>query len=128
MFLQRRNINVELRSNVDYEVIIPEDVKDWVTQITGRSSRVDNLIFNIAANPTYDNRSAKVIIKDKNSKLADTLNINQTQVNAIILTQEKYEIPSKGQNIKVEVKSNIKYDIIIPDNAENGLNKFNPEH
>lgn len=118
------NINVELRSNVDYEVIIPEDVKDWVTQITGRSSRVDNLIFNIAANPTYDNRSAKVIIKDKNSKLADTLNINQTQVNAIILTQEKYEIPSKGQNIKVEVKSNIKYDIIIPDNAREWIKQI----
>ncbi|MEQ2978050.1 BACON domain-containing protein [Butyricimonas faecihominis] len=118
------NINVELRGNVDYEVIIPEDVKDWVTQITGRSSRVDNLIFNIAANPTYDNRSAKVIIKDKNSKLADTLNINQTQVNAIILTQEKYEIPSKGQNIKVEVKSNIKYDIIIPDNAREWIKQI----
>ena len=118
------NINVELRSNVDYEVIIPEDVKDWVTRITGRSSRVDNLIFNIAANPTYDNRSAKVIIKDKNSELADTLNINQTQVNAIILTQEKYEIPSEGQNIKIEVKSNIKYDIIIPDNAREWIKQI----
>ena len=118
------NINVELRSNVDYEVIIPEDVKDWVTRITGRSSRVDNLIFNIEANPTYDNRSAKVIIKDKNSELADTLNINQTQVNAIILTQEKYEIPSEGQNIKIEVKSNIKYDIIIPDNAKEWIKQI----
>lgn len=118
------NINVELRSNVDYEVIIPEDVKDWVNRITSRSSRVDNLIFNIAANPTYDNRSAKVIIKDKNSELADTLNINQTQVNAIILTQEKYEIPSEGQNIKIEVKSNIKYDIIIPDNAKEWIKQI----
>ena len=118
------NINVELRSNVDYEVIIPEDVKDWVNRITSRSSRVDNLIFNIAANPTYDNRSAKVIIKDKNSELADTLNINQTQVNAIILTQEKYEIPSEGQNIKIEVKSNIKYDIIIPDNAREWIKQI----
>ena len=118
------NINVELRSNVDYEVIIPEDVKDWVNRITSRSSRVDNLIFNIAANPTYDNRSAKVIIKDKNSELADTLNINQTQVNAIILTQEKYEIPSAGQNIKIEVKSNIKYDIIIPDNAKEWIKQI----
>lgn len=118
------NINVELRSNVDYEVIIPEDVKDWVNRITSRSSRVDNLIFNIAANPTYDNRSTKVIIKDKNSELADTLNINQTQVNAIILTQEKYEIPSEGQNIKIEVKSNIKYDIIIPDNAKEWIKQI----
>lgn len=109
------NINVELKSNVDYDVIIPEDVKDWVTQITNRSSRVDRLIFNIAQNQTYDNRSTKVIIKDKNSELADTLYINQTQLNALILTQSTYEIPAEGQNIKVEIKSNIKYEFIIPD-------------
>ena len=109
------NINVELKSNVDYDVIIPEDVKDWVTQITSRSSRVDRLIFNIAQNQTYDNRSTKVIIKDKNSELADTLYINQTQLNALILTQSTYEIPAEGQNIKVEIKSNIKYEFIIPD-------------
>ena len=60
------NINVELKSNVDYDVIIPEDVKDWVTQITSRSSRVDRLIFNIAQNQTYDNRSKKVIIYKSN--------------------------------------------------------------
>ena len=118
------NINVELRSNVDYEVIIPEDVKDWVNRITSRSSRVDNLIFNIAANPTYDNRSAKVIIKDKNSELADTLNINQTQVNAIILTQEKYEIPSEGQQISIEIKSNIEYDILLSTDAEKWVEKI----
>ncbi len=119
-----KSINVELRSNVDYEVIIPEDVKEWITQITSRSSRVDNLIFNIAANLTYDNRSAKVIIKDKNSELADTLRINQTQLDALVLTQDKYEIPAEGQNIKVEIKSNIQYDIIIPNNAKEWIKQI----
>ena len=99
------NINVELRSNVDYEVIIPEDVKDWVTRITGRSSRVDNLIFNIAANPTYDNRSAKVIIKDKNSELSDTLNISQppknTYIGNIVLSNDNDLIKLKNNGSEI---------------------------
>lgn len=82
------------------------------------------MIFNIAQNQTYDNRSTKVIIKDKNSELADTLYINQAQLNALILTQSIYEVPAEGQNIKVEIKSNIKYDIIIPNNVREWIKQI----
>lgn len=106
-------INVELKTNVDYEVIIPEDAKDWIEQLASRASRVDRLSFAISENITYDDRQAEIVIKDKNSDLADTLCVIQEQVNAIILGRDKYEISSDGEVISVEVKSNIDHKIVI---------------
>ena len=106
-------INVELKTNVDYEVIIPEEAKDWIEQLASRASRVDRLSFAISGNITYDDRQAGIIIKDKNSDLADTLHVIQSQVNAIILSQNTYKVPAEGMQITIELKSNIKYEAFI---------------
>lgn len=108
-------INVELKTNVDYEVIIPEDAKEWIEQLVSRASRVDKLSFTILESTIYDERQAEIIIKDKNSDLADTLHVIQKQVDAIILSQDKYEISSAGETISVEIQHNIQYEVIIPD-------------
>lgn len=102
-------INVELKTNVDYEVIIPEDAKEWVEQLVSRASRVDKLSFTILESTIYDERQAEIIIKDKNSDLADTLHIIQGEVKAIIVSQKEYEIDEYGGEITVEVKSNIAF-------------------
>lgn len=111
-------INVELKTNVDYEVIIPEDAKDWIEQLASRASRVDRLSFAISKNIIYDDRQAGIIIKDKNSDLADTLRVIQRQVNAIILSQNTYKVPAEGMKITVELKSNIKYEAFISKDAQ----------
>ena len=108
-------INVELKTNVDYEVIIPEDAKEWLEQLASKASRVDKLSFTILESTIYDERQAEIIIKDKNSDLADTLHVIQKQVDAIILRQNRYEISSAGETISVEIQHNIQYEIIIPD-------------
>ena len=108
-------INVELKTNIDYEVIIPEDAKEWIEQLVSRASRVDKLSFTILESTIYDERQAEIIIKDKNSDLADTLHVIQKQVDAIILSQDKYEISSAGETISVEIQHNIQYEVIIPD-------------
>ena len=114
-------INVELKTNVDYEVIIPEDAKEWVEQLVSRASRVDKLSFTILESTIYDERQAEIIIKDKNSDLADTLHVIQKQVDAIILRQNRYEISSAGETISVEILHNIQYEIIIPDTVSSWI-------
>ena len=110
-------IDVELKTNADYEVIIPEDAKEWVEQLVSRASRVDKLSFVISENTAYDDRQAEIVIKDRNSDLADTLHVIQKQVDAIILSQDKYEISSAGETISVEIQHNIQYEVIIPDSV-----------
>lgn len=103
-------INVELKTNVDYEVIIPEDAKEWIEQLVSRASRVDKLSFTILESTIYDERQAEIIIKDKNSDLADTLHIIQGEVKAIIVSQKEYEFDEYGGVITVEVKSNVPFN------------------
>lgn len=71
-----KDITVELKTNIDYDITIPEEVKSWINQVTSRASRVDQLKFHIATN-TEKSRTAKILIKDKNSQLSDTLYITQ---------------------------------------------------
>lgn len=71
-----KDITVELRTNVDYEVTIPSNATSWISQITTKAIRTDQLKFHITKNEG-NSRDAKIVIKDKNSDLSDTLFIVQ---------------------------------------------------
>lgn len=70
-------LDVELKSNVNYEVDIPIEAVDWVSSIDIRDFRVDKLSFQIEENLSYQERSVDIVIQDKNSQLVDTLCIKQ---------------------------------------------------
>ncbi|MFR3331230.1 MAG: BACON domain-containing protein [Odoribacter splanchnicus] len=114
---ERKDITVELKTNVDYEVTVPDSVSSWVSLIQTKAIRTDKLNFSIAKNESTNSRKAIVIIKDKNSLLTDTLHINQSQKNALILTQKKYDIKAEGKDITVELKTNVDYEVTVPDSV-----------
>ncbi|MDE7373795.1 MAG: hypothetical protein K2M86_00460, partial [Odoribacter sp.] len=73
-----QELTVELRTNVDYEIVIPDTVSDWVSCLPeSRAVRTDRLQLLIGENEQPEERRAVVIVKDKNSELADTLHIRQ---------------------------------------------------
>lgn len=112
-----KTIEVELKSNINYDIIIPDSVSSWINRIQTKAIRTDKINLQIKANIKYDNRQADIIFKDKDSSLADTLKINQVQKNAIILTQKHYQAKATGEDLTVELNSNIEYDVIIPQDA-----------
>lgn len=116
-----QNVEVELRTNVDFEVTIPDSVSGWINLIQTRAIRTDKVNLSIEENEGYDSRNAVIIFKDKNSELSDTLRIKQAQKNAIILGQKKYDLPQVGGNIVVEVQSNIQYQVTIPTKFQSWL-------
>ena len=89
---EKQDILVELKTNVDYDITIPDSVSSWISLLETKASRTDRLNLSIAANEETDARSALVLIKDKNSDLADTLYINQFQLNSIVLKEKNYEL------------------------------------
>lgn len=116
-----QNVEVELRTNVDFVVTIPDSVSGWINLIQTRAIRTDKVNLSIEENEGYDSRNAVIIFKDKNSELSDTLRIRQAQKNAIILGQKKYDLPQVGGNITVEVQSNIQYQVTIPTKFQSWL-------
>ena len=107
-------VRVQLRSNVDYEVIIPEDV-DWVEQI--QSDKADELVFNVKPNDKTEDREAVITVKDKNSDLSQTFTIKQI-VGSIILEDSYFEVDAKGGSIEVNLSTDIDFEVIIPENID----------
>ena len=120
----KESIEVELKSNVDYSISIPSSASHWIKLLETKAIRTDKIYFEIEENTTYDNRSAQVFIKDKNSSLCDTLYINQLQQNALILSQKQYEVLAGGERISIEVQSNIDYEIIIPKTVQEWIEQM----
>ena len=102
-------VRVQLRSNVDYEVIIPEDV-DWVEQI--QSDKADELVFNVKPNSETSTREAEITVKDRNSELCQIFTIVQTS-GSIVLDETYYEVPASGDTLDIVFTSDVEYEIII---------------
>ena len=107
-------VRVQLRSNVDYEVIMPENT-DWVEQI--QSDKADELIFNVKPNDKTEDRKAEITVKDKNSNLSQTFTIKQI-VGSIILEDSYFEVDAKGGSIEVNLSTDIDFEVIIPENID----------
>ena len=117
----KESIEVELKPNVDYSISIPSSASHWIKLLETKAIRTDKIYFEIEENTTYDNRSAQIFIRDKNSDLSDTLTINQSQLNALIIGQKDYKIPVEGQQISIEIKSNIDYEVILSKTAQSWI-------
>ena len=50
--------------------------------------------------------------------MADTIHVYQAQKDELILTQDTYYVSSEGENINVELKSNVDYDVIMPEDVK----------
>jgi len=107
------SVAAELKSNISYDITIPADAP-WVTKVKSKALVTSQHEFAVAANDGYDSRSTKIIFKDKNSSLSDTLTINQAQKDALILTQKRFNVPSSSSTVSVELRSNISYTVLLP--------------
>ena len=102
-------VRVQLRSNVDYEVIVPEDV-DWVEQL--QSDKADELVFSVKPNSETSTREAEITVKDRNSELSQIFTIVQTS-GSIVLDETYFEVPARGDTLDIVFTSDVEYEIII---------------
>lgn len=122
-----KDITVELKTNVDYEVTIPNDAVTWLFQVTTRAIRTDQLKFHIDFNKGANNRSAKVLVKDKNSELSDTIYISQLPLGEIKLSQKVFNIEAVGGDISTILTTNVDYEVLIPYQYQDWITKLEAE-
>ena len=73
--------------------------------------------FIVDKNTTYDSREATVTFTDKTTGASGVVTVKQSQKDAIILGSNKYSLPYEGGTVAVKLKSNVKYDVEVADNA-----------
>jgi len=76
----------------------------------------NTLTIHVKENDETDDRNA--IIQLKAGSTVKNINVSQKQKNALTLTTNKYQIPSKGGEFEVEIKANVKYSYTIDDKGK----------
>lgn len=103
-------ITVQLRSNVNYQIIMPQGA-DWVKEITTKAYSDYTHYFKIAPNDTYDSREAIIIFKEVEGSIADTVKISQMQKDAIIVANKEYKIGYSTTELKFKIATNLEVDV-----------------
>lgn len=115
---EAHTVSVELKANVEFEVT-PE--VDWITYVDTKALSAFTVTLSVAANEGYDNRTGKVKIKQKNGSLEETVTINQKQTDYLCVTPTSFELTNAQQMVDIEVKDNVSYDVVIPDEAKSWI-------
>lgn len=76
-----------------------------------------NLNITVQPNTTYSDRQATITITDPGDQSVISFKILQKQNNAIETEGGVYTVSEEGGEIKVNIKSNVKYEVNIPSDA-----------
>ena len=108
------DITVELRSNCDYEVVMPS--VSWIEETVTRAMSSHTLHYTVAANDTYDGRETKIVYRDRqDNSIADTLTIRQAQKDAIIVSEKAVKVGSEGGTVEVKIDANVDFEMQLPE-------------
>ena len=110
-------ITIEVKANIDFEYAIEESAADWVEYKATRALKTSNLVFDVKENDDTDKREAKITITS--GEFSEVVTIYQEgSTPIIILSQNEYNVPSSGETIAVEVKSNVDVAVVIPSSVK----------
>lgn len=106
-------IQVEVKANVSFEVIIPEQYQKWIHQNNAtRGLSTSLLTFTIDKSEEYDKREGEIIIKSKD--ISEILKVYQAGEGIILLTKDEYVVSDQGGQLIIELSSNFEYEVKMP--------------
>lgn len=104
-------IEIEVGHNVEFDVEISVD---WITQEQTRAFTTETLTFNIAKNPTNDNREGTIIFKSKDGSLSQTVKVYQAQEDALIISKKDLVVSAESGIVSFEIQTNVEFKVSEP--------------
>lgn len=120
---EAQTIDVEVKYNVDFDVVIPSGCEDWIKQVSTKSLNSKTYSFSIAKNTTYDNRDGSITFKEKNGSISTTVSIGQAQTDYLAVSKKEYLVDVVGETIEIEVSSNVDYTVSVSEDAQSWLSR-----
>lgn len=74
------SVTVEITTNLDYEIVIPESAKTWITLVETKALRTDNVTFAVAQNTEATQRTAEVEVRVDGVKVQSFNIVQQAKV------------------------------------------------
>lgn len=81
------------------------------------SIQVSSVVITLLPNDTFEERHATVTLTDPEDATTLSFNVVQKQKDAILIDNKSYTIPEDGGEVKIDVQSNIAYNVEIPSDA-----------
>lgn len=113
---REQTFTVNLQSNVNYYA----QVKDsWIRQVESKGLDSGSVTFIAEANPGEEPRNGTIIFAGVT--VSETVYVSQAEKDVLILGSsggkdpELLEIPFSGGTRAIELRSNVEYDIVMPD-------------
>lgn len=108
-----QELSIHISSNFDYAVEMPN--VEWLKEVTDKTRGISThtLILSVAENKSYDGRSAKLRVFDRNSDISEEVIINQSQKNELSIDKKEHEFDENGGSFSVETNSNVDYKVSI---------------
>lgn len=106
--------SVELKSNTDVSYEIDSEAKGWIKPVSSRGLTTTVWNFEAEENPSEEARSGIITVKGNN--LTEEITVYQEGSKpAIIISKKECIVSDKGDTLKIELKSNIEYEVKFPD-------------
>lgn len=107
-------VKVEVKANIAYEVVIPEEYKSWIhlANAATRGLETTTKTFSIDPSEEYDKREGKIIIKANGKE--ETVTVYQIGSGILTLTKNEFNINNSAQELTIEVSSNFDYAVDMP--------------
>ena len=123
------NLLVKVRTNTEYEVVIPTEAKEWLSVADTRAMREETLTFTATKNDTGAERSATVrVTYGDGERVTFTIHQGVAQQGGEpeepvveLVNGETYDIDGNGGNLLVKVRTNTEYKVVIPTEAKEWL-------
>ncbi|MDE5573661.1 MAG: hypothetical protein K2I94_07935 [Muribaculaceae bacterium] len=115
-------VNVNVETNTDYFVSIPDDAKDWISVVESRASRNETISLSVSENG-IDARSTIVYINNKNGEKLAKIKIAQKGEDPCfnVKNGSTVEVESKGGTIDLKFETNLEYSVSIPEEAKSWI-------
>lgn len=115
---EAHTLSVEVKANVEFEVT---SQADWIKFVETKGLVATNVTLSIEANESYDNRTGTVLVKQTNGDLSGTITINQKQTDGLFVTPTSAEVSNQANTVTLEIKDNVNYNVVIPDDAKSWI-------
>lgn len=104
-------IQVELKSNTSYKVVMPD--VPWITEVSTRAFSAYTHYFTVAANESYDARAAEIYFVNEENGLQEKVTVTQAQKDAIVIAEDEYTMDAEGGRLEFTVNANVDFKIDI---------------
>ena len=108
------DFTIEAKANVSVTYEIEEATKDWISASESRGLTSKTLNFTAKANDNIERRQGNIILKGDNGLTETVIVYQEGEKPTLVITSDDIIIGSDGESVKIELKSNVDYTMVLP--------------